>query len=247
MLKLFKSMNTKGCYSTALCTGIVAVVVTASVGNSLQVTCSRGVKILADKFIQECINESWDLVVCPGGMPGATNLKNSDSLKEIIGSGESALVFTQFLQTLERTEKILKEAGIPVFVLHGAIPSAQRQKILRAFNEHPGGAVLVMTLKTGGVGLNLTKASYVFHLEPWWNPSVENQATDRAHRLGQKKAVQVFRYIMHESLEEKMEQLKERKSKKFLSLFSDTESAKEIGTGSSALSKEDFDFLLGIK
>jgi len=61
-----------------------AVVVTASVGNSLQVTCSRGVKILADKFIQECINESWDLVVCPGGMPGATNLKNSDSLKEIL-------------------------------------------------------------------------------------------------------------------------------------------------------------------
>jgi len=61
-----------------------AVVVTASVGNSLQVTCSRGVKILADKFIQECINDSWDLVVCPGGMPGATNLKNSDSLKEIL-------------------------------------------------------------------------------------------------------------------------------------------------------------------
>lgn len=170
-----------------------------------------------------------------------------DSLREIIESGESALVFTQFLQTLEHTERMLKEAGIQVFVLHGAIPTKQRQKLLRDFNEYPGGAVLVMTLKTGGVGLNLTKASYVFHLEPWWNPSVENQATDRAHRLGQKKAVQVFRYIMHESLEEKMEQLKARKNRKFQSLFSETESVKEVGTGSGALSKEDFDFLLGLK
>lgn len=170
-----------------------------------------------------------------------------DSLQEIIESGESALVFTQFLQTLEHTEKMLKEAGIPVYVLHGSIPTKQRQTILRDFNENPGGAVLVMTLKTGGVGLNLTKASYVFHLEPWWNPSVENQATDRAHRLGQKKAVQVFRYIMHESLEEKMEQLKARKDKKFQSLFSEAESTKEVGSGSGALSKEDFDFLLGIK
>lgn len=170
-----------------------------------------------------------------------------DSLQEIIESGESALVFTQFLQTLEHAEKMLKEASIPVFVLHGAIPTKQRQKLLRDFNEYSGGAVLIMTLKTGGVGLNLTKASYVFHLEPWWNPSVENQATDRAHRLGQKKAVQVFRYIMHESLEEKMEQLKARKNKKFQSLFSEAESIKEIGTGSGALSKEDFDFLLGLK
>lgn len=169
-----------------------------------------------------------------------------ESLQEIIESGESALVFTQFLQTLERTEKLLRAAGIPVFVLHGAIPTKQRQKILKDFNETAGGAVLVMTLKTGGVGLNLTKASYVFHLEPWWNPSVENQATDRAHRLGQNKAVQVFRYIMHESLEEKMELLKERKNRKFQSLFSESEATTELSTAGGALSKEDFDFLLGM-
>jgi superfamily II DNA or RNA helicase len=170
-----------------------------------------------------------------------------DSLQEIIESGESALVFTQFIQTLEHTEKILRELKIPVFVLHGAVPTKQRQKILKDFDSHPGGAVLAMTLKTGGVGLNLTKASYVFHLEPWWNPSVENQATDRAHRLGQRKAVQVFRYIMHESLEEKMEQLKERKQKKFQSLFVDSESINDLNSSSSALTKEDFDFLLGIR
>jgi hypothetical protein len=170
-----------------------------------------------------------------------------DSAQEIVESGESALVFTQFLQTLEHTEKILKERNIPVFVLHGGVPTKQRQKILTDFNNMEGGAILVMTLKTGGVGLNLTKASYVFHLEPWWNPSVENQATDRAHRLGQSKAVQVFRYIMHESLEEKIELLKDRKDKKFQTLFSNSEKEAELGPGSAALTKADFDLLLGIE
>lgn len=170
-----------------------------------------------------------------------------DSLTEIVSAGESALVFTQFLQTLERTASMLKAEGIPVFVLHGGIPTKQRQKILSDFNQTAGGAVLVMTLKTGGVGLNLTKASYVFHLEPWWNPSVENQATDRAHRLGQSKAVQVFRYIMHESLEEKIELLKTRKDKKFQTLFAQSESEADLSNSGNALSKEDFDFLLGIK
>lgn len=170
-----------------------------------------------------------------------------DSLSEIVESGESALVFTQFIQTLEHTAKILKQANIPVFVLHGGVPTKQRQKILEDFNKLAGGAVLVMTLKTGGVGLNLTKASYVFHLEPWWNPSVENQATDRAHRLGQNRAVQVFRYIMHESLEEKIELLKIRKDKKFQALFSTPEKESELGPGTGGLTKEDFDFLLGIK
>jgi len=170
-----------------------------------------------------------------------------DSLTEIVESGESALVFTQFLQTLNRTADILKAANIPVFVLHGGIPTKQRQSILAAFNKVPGGAVLVMTLKTGGVGLNLTKASYVFHLEPWWNPSVENQATDRAHRIGQNKAVQVFRYIMHESLEEKIELLKDRKDRKFQVLFTNTEKEVEVGPGGNTLSKADFDLLLGIK
>lgn len=170
-----------------------------------------------------------------------------DSLSEIVESGESALVFTQFLQTLEHAAEILRKDGLPVFVLHGGVPTKQRQKVLSEFNSIPKGAVLLMTLKTGGVGLNLTKASYVFHLEPWWNPSVENQATDRAHRIGQNKAVQVFRYIMHESLEEKIELLKDRKDRKFQVLFSETEKDPEVGSGSAALSKEDFDFLLGLK
>ncbi|OFZ28936.1 MAG: hypothetical protein A2622_12620 [Bdellovibrionales bacterium RIFCSPHIGHO2_01_FULL_40_29] len=170
-----------------------------------------------------------------------------ESVSEIVESGESALVFTQFLQTLEHTAKILRSNNIPVYVLHGAVPTKKRQMILAEFNANPAGSVLLMTLKTGGVGLNLTKASYVFHLEPWWNPAVENQASDRAHRLGQTKAVQVFKYIMHESLEEKIELLKHRKDKKFLALLDSAEKVKDIQATSGALSKEDFNLLLGIK
>lgn len=167
-----------------------------------------------------------------------------ESIEEITSSGESALVFTQFLQTLTHAETLLKKAKIPVYVLHGAIPVKKRQEILSGFQNNPQGAVLIMTLKTGGVGLNLTKASYVFHLEPWWNPAVENQATDRVYRLGQSKAVQVFRYIMHESLEEKIEQLKARKDQKFQSLFADEETFDLLSKKSTGLSKEDFEFLI---
>ncbi len=167
-----------------------------------------------------------------------------ESASEIIESGESILVFTQFLQTLERTVAELKRQGIPVFCIHGGISRAQREKILTEFNSLDGGAVLAMTLKTGGVGLNLNKASYVFHLEPWWNPAVENQATDRAHRIGQKRAVQVFRYIMHESVEEKIEVLKKRKDERFQSIFSDTEVSGDVKVASSLLSQQDFEFLL---
>jgi SNF2 family DNA or RNA helicase len=108
---------------------------------------------------------------------------------------------------------------------------------------------MLMTLKTGGVGLNLTKASYVFHLEPWWNPAVENQATDRTHRIGQTKPVQVYRYIMSESVEEKIEVLKTRKSSQFNALFSEEESAAEAkidDAGGPSLSQKDFEYLLGV-
>lgn len=190
----------------------------------------------------------------PGALPNVEYKKVppkietlAESLEEIISAGESALVFTQFIQTLQRTDEVLTKMNIPHFVLHGGMNSKQRQDTLSQFQNTNGGAVLVMTLKTGGVGLNLTKASYVFHLEPWWNPSVENQATDRVHRLGQKKSVQVFKYIMHESLEEKIEVLKERKDIKFQALFSEEESAEHFNKNTQGLSKSDFDYLISTK
>lgn len=115
-----------------------------------------------------------------------------------------------------------------------------------------------MTLKTGGAGLNLTRASYVFHLEPWWNPAVENQATDRAHRMGQERPVQVYRYVMNDTVEEKIELLKARKSAVFDAVMNDSEEVNESGDvngpqeiaaparpGLRTLSRGDFDLLLG--
>ena len=172
-----------------------------------------------------------------------------DNLKGIVETGESALVFTQFLGTFDLLAKEMKKANIPFFSLHGKVSRKDREVALQNFHEHPGGGVMLMTLKTGGVGLNLTKASYVFHLEPWWNPAVENQATDRTHRIGQTKPVQVYRYIMSESVEEKIEVLKSRKSAQFNSLFSEDESALEAKiaeVGGPSLSQKDFEYLLGI-
>ena len=167
-----------------------------------------------------------------------------EALSEITDSGESALVFTQFIHTFTRIKKELTAAKIPHFSLHGGTSRVEREKTLKDFNQHSGGSVLLMTLKTGGVGLNLVKASYVFHLEPWWNPAVENQASDRAHRIGQQRPVQIYRYLMQESVEEKIEILKERKAARFHALFSNTESDKEIQSGPSLLTQADFEYLL---
>ncbi|MBI3541481.1 MAG: DEAD/DEAH box helicase [Deltaproteobacteria bacterium] len=178
-----------------------------------------------------------------------------ESLQEIVESGESALIFTQFLSTFERVGKRLKEEGVRHFSIHGGLSHTQRQREISSFQSCSEGAVFLMTLKTGGVGLNLTKATYVFHLEPWWNPAVENQATDRTHRIGQTNRVQVYRYLMKESVEEKIEVLKQRKSGRFQALFGtggsggggvESESDLERQSASGGrLTKQDFDYLLG--
>jgi len=168
-----------------------------------------------------------------------------EALQEVTESGESALVFTQFLHTFDRIKKELKQRNILSFSLHGGTSRVERERILKEFQNTPAGAVLLMTLKTGGVGLNLIKASYVFHLEPWWNPAVESQASDRAHRIGQQKPVQVYRYLMRGSVEEKIEILKERKSAKFNALFTQTENGAPTElTTKGHLSQSDFEYLL---
>lgn len=167
-----------------------------------------------------------------------------EALRELTESGESALVFTQFLATFERIRTSLTKAEIPHFEISGADSRVAREKKIRGFQDSQAGAVMLMTLKTGGVGLNLVKASYIFHVEPWWNPAVENQATDRAHRIGQTKTVQVYRYLIKDSVEEKIEILKDIKSKRFDALFAVSEDTSEASHGSSALSQRDFEFLL---
>lgn len=171
-----------------------------------------------------------------------------DCVNEHIENGRSILIFTQFLATLENLSKMFVKNKIPFFTIHGAVSSKNRSIVLDQFQNSTEPQVLLMTLKTGGVGLNLTKASVVYHVEPWWNPAVENQATDRVHRLGQKKDIQVYRLIMKDSVEEKIELLKVRKKSYFDSLFSNEEGAaaaiSQEKNSSNYLSVEDFKFLL---
>lgn len=169
-----------------------------------------------------------------------------EEVEDAISEGESVLVFTQFLSTLGRIEGELRVRGVEFRVIMGETPRVVREQILKEFQSSNKPMALIMTLKTGGVGLNLTKASRVFHVEPWWNPAVENQATDRVHRMGQEKDVNVVRFIMKDTVEERIQQLKDLKGKKFSALF-EAEDAKDFNTNlnaSSFLSKSDFQHLL---
>lgn len=169
------------------------------------------------------------------------------NLSELIENHHSVVVFTNFVATLDLIKLRLQQEGLPVLAFSGKDGVKKRREILSQFNDTANGPqVLLMTLKTGGVGLNLTKASYVFHLEPWWNPAAENQASDRVHRIGQTQAVQIYRFIMRNSVEEKIQELKKLKSEAFAALFSETEqdlSEQKTFSGSS-LSREDFQMLL---
>jgi len=165
-------------------------------------------------------------------------------LPDIIESGESVLIFTQFRKTMELILPHLKKVA-PTFCLHGGMSSEERRKTLNDFSNLDKAGILLMTLKTGGVGLNLTKASYVFHLEPWWNPAAEDQATDRAHRLGQTKTVNVYRLLMQDSLEERIQEMKARKQKMYAALLSEDFADDLDIQGGQGLTKDDFSYLIG--
>ncbi len=162
-------------------------------------------------------------------------------LRELIDEGHSALVFSQFTSFLDILEEELVREGIPFCRLDGSTPTAKRRKIVEGFQASATPLVFLLSLKAGGQGLNLTRASYVFHLDPWWNPAVENQASDRAHRIGQKRKVTITRLLMHHTIEEKMMVLKEKKMALFNAIMDDSKKAKK----GAAISKEDFEFLLG--
>jgi len=131
-----------------------------------------------------------------------------EMLPELLEDGRRILLFSQFTSMLALIAEALHEAGIPYVLLTG--DTRDRETPVRSFQS---GAVplFLISLKAGGVGLNLTAADTVIHYDPWWNPAVEEQATDRAHRIGQEKPVFVYRLVALASIEEKMEELKARK------------------------------------
>jgi non-specific serine/threonine protein kinase len=161
-------------------------------------------------------------------------------LKELQDEGHSALIFSQFTSFLDILEKDLKKIRMDFLRLDGSTPVGKRKQLIGKFQSEKGPSIFLLSLKAGGQGLNLTKASYVFHLDPWWNPAVENQASDRAHRIGQKNKVTITRILTHHTIEEKMMHLKKKKLALYKAVMDDTKGNKK----SLSVSRSDFNFLL---
>lgn len=133
-------------------------------------------------------------------------------LDSIADVGESALIFTQYVGMGELLVSMLgRKYGKEPYFLHGGVPKRERDEMVRAFQAGEGTEFFVLSLKAGGVGLNLTRANHVLHYDRWWNPAVENQATDRVFRIGQHRNVQVHKLISQGTLEERIDELIEQK------------------------------------
>ena len=129
-----------------------------------------------------------------------------DLVSNILEVDEKVIIFTQYVEMGKIIrEVLLKKFNREVLFLHGSLNRLEREKIIKSFQDDRSYPILVATLKTGGVGLNLTSAQNVIHYDLWWNPAVENQATDRAYRIGQDKDVMVYRFITRGTLEEKID------------------------------------------
>ncbi len=147
----------------------------------------------------------------------STKLRDSSKLQlfgevvsELLDNGHKALVFSQFVGHLKILAEYLKKQKITYQYLDGSTPGKKRQAAIDAFQNGEGDLFLI-SLKAGGTGLNLTAADYVIHTDPWWNPAVEDQATDRAHRIGQTRPVTVYRLIAQQTIEEKILKLHSQK------------------------------------
>jgi SNF2 family DNA or RNA helicase len=131
---------------------------------------------------------------------------------ELLAEGDKALIFTQFTEFGEMlVEDLATRHGRTPLYLHGQVPKARRDAMVEAFSQPTGPPLFVLSLKAGGTGLNLTEANHVIHVDRWWNPAVENQATDRAFRIGQKRGVQVRKFVCAGTLEERVDKLIEEK------------------------------------
>ncbi|MBC5709657.1 SNF2 helicase associated domain-containing protein [Hungatella sp. L12] len=128
-----------------------------------------------------------------------------------VEAGNKVLLFSQFTSMLDIIRRRLDEAGIGYYILTGSTSKEKRNELVKSFNGD-GPPVFLISLKAGGTGLNLTAASIVIHFDPWWNQAAQNQATDRAHRIGQQQVVTVYKLIMKDTLEEKILEMQERKA-----------------------------------
>jgi superfamily II DNA or RNA helicase len=146
------------------------------------------------------------------GVPAAKTEVLLEDLRELVGEGHQAVVFSQFTTFLGRIRTRLADAEIPYAYLDGR--TRNRDRVIQRFRDKAA-SVFLISLKAGGFGLNLAEADYCFVLDPWWNPAIEAQAVDRTHRIGQTKTVMVYRLVAKDTIEQKVMNLKERKEELF--------------------------------
>ena len=161
-------------------------------------------------------------------------------LKRAIESGRKVLVFSQFTSMLDVMAEYLAEEGIDYYMMTGQTNKKVRQEQVDEFNTGDK-SVFLISLRAGGVGINLTGADTIFLYDLWWNPAVEEQAIGRDHRIGQKKDVEVVRFITEGTIEQRIAELQEEKRYLFEQLFDDGDQA-----GSQSLSLDDLKFILGV-
>ena len=161
-----------------------------------------------------------------------------DLIEELHAEGHKVLLFSQFVTMLTLIRERLEEMKVPYHWLTGA--STDRAGIVKAFQEDENASVFLLSLKAGGSGLNLTAASYVILYDPWWNPAVEAQAIDRAHRIGQTQPVMAYRMLTKGTIEEKIMLLQQKKNLMANNILGE-------GGFSSTLDKSDFEFLFDIE
>ncbi|GIL29322.1 DEAD/DEAH box helicase [Actinocatenispora comari] len=168
----------------------------------------RGLVLKLLTALKQICNHPAQYLGEPGPLAGRSGkLTALDELLDVIlAEGESVLVFSQYVQLCRLLERHLADRGVDTLLLHGGVGVRQREERVRRFDE--GGApVFLLSLKAAGVGLNLTRASHVIHVDRWWNPAVEDQATDRAYRIGQDRPVQVHRLVTEHTVEDRVAKL----------------------------------------
>ena len=131
-------------------------------------------------------------------------------VKDMIADGHKILIFSSFKRVIDRVKNIFEKENISSYVITGGVKGRDRMRLVENFNKDDTNCFLI-TLKSGGTGLNLTSADVVIHLDIWWNPQVENQATDRTHRIGQKNKVTVIKLVTKGTIEEKIIELQDKK------------------------------------
>ena len=163
-------------------------------------------------------------------------------VEETKANGHKMLIFTTYKKALDLIIPKLNNIGISSYYIDGSVSSKKRMELVEKFNND-NTDVFIITLKAGGTGLNLTSATVVIHLDLWWNPQTENQATDRAHRIGQKNTVEVIRLITKGTIEERILELQNKK-RKLAELLIDNENSNE--NNFSKLTEDDIKMLISM-